>query len=62
MSESKIRLKQENQNLRKQLDERTRQLINLIDYILELKEEYIAIDWPDFPDKYSEAIWRNTVV
>lgn len=62
MSESKARLERENKDLKKRLDERTRQLVRLIDYIVELQRKYPAIDWPELPDKYREAIWRNTTV
>lgn len=61
MSESKAQLEREKRNLREQLNERTHQLVELIDYVVELERKHPEIDCGDMPS-YEESIWRQTSV
>lgn len=58
MSESKARLESENQQLRKEKEELTFKLVRLLAYTINLQEDHPDIQWPEFPDSYSDMVWR----
>jgi hypothetical protein len=58
MSASKARLTAENHHLRHENQELTFKLVRLLAYVMNLREDYPQVEWPDLPDSYSEMIWR----
>lgn len=58
MSDSKARLTTENETLRKRHDEARMQVVRLIVYILNMKEDFPTLPWPELPDDYDEMTWR----
>ncbi len=48
----------ENRDMAEQLRESNLKLVRLLNYVLNLMEDYPHIKYPELPDTYSEMTWR----
>lgn len=58
MSDSKARLNGDLRTTRDQLIAANMQVIRLLNYVLNMQEDYPELPWPSLPDDYHEATWR----
>jgi hypothetical protein len=58
MSESKTRLEIENRKLKNDKQDLTFKLVRLLAYVINLQDDYPDMAWPDFPDSYSDMVWK----
>ena len=58
MSESKARLTNENDQLKREKGDLTFKLVRLLAYVINMKDDHPDLDWPPLPDDYAELIWR----
>lgn len=58
MSDSKARPTTGNVTLRTERDQARMQVVRLLAYVLDMKEDYPTLPWRELPDEYDPVTWR----
>jgi hypothetical protein len=55
---AKVAMAPDAKSIKDERDELTFKLVRLLTYVINMQEDFPDLDWPEFPDSYSDLLWR----